>query len=65
MKLYTDEMPKSCGECQCSNFNSIRMDGNHSGICMLSCIFTPIGTIYAKNKHDNCPLRSLASPDTE
>jgi hypothetical protein len=32
---------------------------------MLSRIFIPIGTIYAKNKHDMCPLKSLADHDKE
>lgn len=53
MKVYVDELPKSCGECFCSFENTwcALSDGEMGDICE-EC--------DNKTRHKKCPLKTLA-----
>lgn len=61
MRVFVDELPKSCGCCPCCNNeyglcqidNNIQLD-DYKHFC-----------VVAKNRHEDCPLQSLAEHDKQ
>lgn len=58
MKLYVDELPKSCGECFCNDENTwcALSDGEMGDICE-EC--------DNKTRHKKCPLKTITEHDKQ
>lgn len=66
MKVYVDEMPKSCAECPLCRSGGVKINKNGRYVDAKGCV---IGQ-YMKYQRiddeiDNCPLRSLAEHDRQ
>ena len=59
MKVYVDELPKSCLECKCA-FKTQRQRINENGSYMEDCMMCiPLGESVIE-RHNICPLQSIS-----